>query len=93
MVVNSAFSAGQVIFEIPTGVVAYTIGRKASYLFGMATLFVSTLLYVASSRFEWGIRRILVRVGPTGAGLHLPDWSGRRMVGRRPRSSRARGTT
>lgn len=55
MLVNSAFSIGQVVFEIPTGVVADTIGRKASYLLGIATLFVSTLLYVASARFEWGI--------------------------------------
>lgn len=55
MVVNSAFSAGQVLFEVPTGVVADTIGRKASFLFGIFTLFVSTLLYLVSAEYQWGI--------------------------------------
>ncbi|MCE5192259.1 MAG: MFS transporter [Actinomycetia bacterium] len=55
MLVNTAFTVGQIIFEIPTGVVADTIGRKASFLLGNLTLFVSTLLYVASARFSWGI--------------------------------------
>jgi MFS family permease len=43
---NAFFTAGQVLFEVPTGVVADTIGRRASYLLGSATLFVSTLLYL-----------------------------------------------
>ncbi|MGI9647131.1 MAG: MFS transporter, partial [Acidimicrobiia bacterium] len=42
---NAAFTAGQVIFEVPTGVVADTWGRRASYLLGAATLLVSTVLY------------------------------------------------
>ncbi len=36
MLVNAAFSAGQVLIEVPTGVVADTIGWKASYLLGLA---------------------------------------------------------
>lgn len=43
---NAAFSAGMVLFEVPTGVVADTWGRRASFLLGAATLLVSTLLYL-----------------------------------------------
>src|ERR687886_2109078 len=39
---NAFFTAGMVLFEIPTGVVADTLGRKASYLLGTVTLSVST---------------------------------------------------
>lgn len=44
---NAFFTAGQVLFEIPTGVVADTLGRRPSYLLGAATLLVATLLYHA----------------------------------------------
>jgi MFS family permease len=54
MVVNALFTAGMVIFEIPTGVVADTIGRKASFLLCLSVLFVTTILYVAAARFSWG---------------------------------------
>ena len=43
---NAFFTAGMVLFEVPTGVVADTRGRRASYLLGTATLLVSTLLYL-----------------------------------------------
>lgn len=55
MVVNAAFSAGQVLFEVPTGVVADTIGRKVSFLLGIVILFVSTLLYVTAWQYSWNI--------------------------------------
>ncbi|GAB3582059.1 tetracycline efflux MFS transporter TetA(P) [Leifsonia lichenia] len=42
---NAFFTAGMVVFEIPTGVVADTVGRKASYLLGTVTLSVTTALY------------------------------------------------
>lgn len=42
---NAFFTAGQVIFEIPTGVVADTMGRRFSYMLGTVTLAVTTLLY------------------------------------------------
>ena len=54
---NAFFTAGMVIFEIPTGVVADTIGRRASYLLGTITLSLSTALYwllwVWHSPFVW----------------------------------------
>ena len=46
---NAFFAAGQVIFEIPTGVVADTRGRRFSFLLGAGTLLASTLLYL----FMW----------------------------------------
>jgi MFS family permease len=55
MLVNAVFTAGMVLFEVPTGVVADTIGRKVSFLFCIAVLFVTTLLYVAASHFLWGV--------------------------------------
>ena len=42
---NAFFTAGMVIFEIPTGVVADTVGRKASFLLGTITLSAATVLY------------------------------------------------
>ena len=43
---NAFFTAGMVIFEVPTGVVADMWGRRTSYLLGAATLLLSTLLYL-----------------------------------------------
>ncbi|TFB76744.1 MFS transporter [Cryobacterium glaciale] len=42
---NAFFTVGMVIFEIPTGVVADTVGRKTSYLLGTITLSATTGLY------------------------------------------------
>jgi MFS family permease len=42
---NAFFTVGQVIFEVPTGVIADTWGRRASYLMGCGTLLVSTWGY------------------------------------------------
>ncbi len=52
--VNAAFTAGQVLFEVPTGVVADTLGRKTSFLLSVASLFVFTLLYVGTAEYGWG---------------------------------------
>jgi MFS family permease len=54
MLTNAAFTAGMVLFEIPTGVVADTLGRRVSFMLCVVTLFVSTLLYVATAVFHWG---------------------------------------
>src|SRR5712692_6885397 len=49
---NAFFTAGEVLFEVPTGVVADIWGRRTSYLLGAATLLVTTLLYLVM----WKIR-------------------------------------
>lgn len=54
MLVNAAFTAAQLVCEVPTGVVADTIGRRASMLLAMSTLLISTLLYVLSPIVGWG---------------------------------------
>ncbi len=43
---NAFFTAGMVLFEVPTGVVADTWGRRASYLLGALTLLISTVVYI-----------------------------------------------
>lgn len=47
LLTNAAFTVGSLIFEIPTGVVADTVGRRTSLLLCLTTLFVGTLVYVA----------------------------------------------
>lgn len=54
MLTNAAFTLGMVVFEIPTGVVADTLGRRVSLVLCLATLLVSTLLYVATGWWHWG---------------------------------------
>lgn len=54
---NAYFTAGMVLFEIPTGVVADRWGRRASFLCGTLTLAATTGLYVllwqVHSAFVW----------------------------------------
>lgn len=69
MLVNSAFTVGEVIFEVPTGVIADTIGRKASFLIASAALFVSTLLYVAAAYYSLGIWWFIVASVMLGFGF------------------------
>src|ERR671915_1002148 len=42
---NGFFTVGMVLFEVPTGVVADTWGRRTSYLLGTVTLAASTFVY------------------------------------------------
>jgi MFS family permease len=67
---NAFFTLGQVIFEVPTGVVADTRGRRFSFMLGAGTLLVSTLLYLAMWQIEaplwgWAIASILLGLGFT----------------------------
>ncbi|MBT8213767.1 MAG: MFS transporter [Acidimicrobiia bacterium] len=67
---NAFYTAGQVVFEVPTGVIADTWGRRASYLLGSATLLVSTLLYlymwsVEAPLWGWAIASIFIGLGFT----------------------------
>jgi MFS family permease len=54
-VANAAFSAGDLLFQVPTGVIADTLGRKTSFLLSLATLVVSTLGYLAAARYHLGL--------------------------------------
>jgi MFS family permease len=54
-VANAAFSAGMVIFEVPTGVIADTFGRRVSFILGAATLLVTTAAYLGLWYIEAGI--------------------------------------
>jgi MFS family permease len=55
MVTNAAFTVGQLVFEIPTGVVADTVGRRISFMAGIGTLVAATVLYVLTAQMHWGL--------------------------------------
>jgi MFS family permease len=67
---NAFFTAGMVVFEIPTGIVADTAGRRMSFLIGTVTLSISTLLYVFLWQIEapfplWAVVSVLIGLGFT----------------------------
>jgi MFS family permease len=67
---NAFFTAGMMLFEIPTGMVADTWGRKISYLLGALTLAVGTALYlwlwyVHASFWPWAAVSLLLGLGFT----------------------------
>ena len=67
---NAAFTLGMVLFEVPTGVVADTRGRRFSFLLGTVTLLVSTLLYwwmwqVRAPFAGWVLASVLIGLGFT----------------------------
>jgi MFS family permease len=68
MLTNAAFTLGMVAFEIPTGVVADTLGRRVSLLLCIATLLVSTLLYVTIAWRGWGFWPFMVTSMLLGLG-------------------------
>jgi MFS family permease len=49
---NAFFTGGMVLFEVPTGIVADTIGRRMSYLLGTLTLAGASLIYVLLWQIE-----------------------------------------
>ncbi len=76
---NAFFTAGMVIFEVPTGVVADTVGRRASYLLGTVTLAVTTVLYwllwLWSAPFwAWAVVSVLLGLGFTFFSGAVEAW-------------------
>ncbi len=76
---NAFFTAGLVIFEVPTGVVADTRGRRLSYLLGTITLAISTLLYLLmwylSAPFAaWAIASVFLGLGFTFFSGAVQAW-------------------
>jgi MFS family permease len=68
-----------VLFEVPTGVVADTVGRRASYLLGTVTLTVSTLLYVllwqvGAPFWAWAVVSVVIGLGFTFFSGALQAW-------------------
>jgi MFS family permease len=67
---NACFTVGMVLFEVPTGVVADTWGRRASFLLGALTLVVTTALYWLAWRVHapfwlWATSSLLLGLGFT----------------------------
>jgi len=76
---NAFFTAGMVIFEIPTGVVADTWGRRTSYLLGTITLAASTFLYyvmwlVSAPFWAWAVVSALLGLGFTFFSGAVEAW-------------------
>jgi MFS family permease len=68
-IANAAFTAGMVIFEIPTGVVADTSGRRRSFLLSAVTLLVSTLAYMAIAAVGGGLALFVAASVVLGLGF------------------------
>jgi MFS family permease len=67
---NAFFTAGMVLFEVPTGVVADLKGRRMSFLLGTITLAISTLLYlvlwqIAAPFWAWAVVSLFLGLGFT----------------------------
>jgi MFS family permease len=76
---NAFFTAGMLIFEIPTGVVADTLGRRWSYLLGTVTLSLTTLLYWLMWLWEapfwgWAVASVLIGLGFTFFSGAVDAW-------------------
>jgi MFS family permease len=76
---NAFFTVGMVVFEVPTGIVADTVGRRASYLLGTVTLTVTTLLYVllwelSAPFWAWAIVSMLLGLGFTFFSGAVEAW-------------------
>jgi MFS family permease len=76
---NAFFTAGMVVFEVPTGIVADGVGRRASYLLGTVTLAGSTLLYVLlweveGAFWQWAIVSMLLGLGFTFFSGAVEAW-------------------
>jgi MFS family permease len=76
---NAFFTAGLVLFEIPTGVLADTRGRRLSYLLGTLTLTISTLLYLWMWRIHgpfwaWAVISAILGLGFTFFSGAVQAW-------------------
>jgi MFS family permease len=76
---NAFFTAGMVLFEVPTGIVADTVGRRASYLVGTVVLSAATILYVLLWQVEapflaWAAVSIMLGLGFTFFSGAVEAW-------------------
>jgi MFS family permease len=73
-VANATFTAAMALFEVPTGVVADTLGRRTSFLLSEATLAVGTLAYVGVAAIDGGL--LLFCLAGVILGLGFTFYSG-----------------
>jgi MFS family permease len=73
-VANAAFTAAMALFEVPTGVVADTLGRRTSFLLSEGTLAVGTLAYVGVAEIGGGL--VLFCLAGVILGLGYTFYSG-----------------
>src|SRR5919106_1736697 len=73
-VANAAFTAAMALFEIPTGVVADTRGRRISFLLSEATIAIGTLAYVGVAAIAGGL--LLFCLAGVILGLGFTFYSG-----------------
>ena len=76
---NAFFTAGMVLFEIPTGVIADGWGRRVSFLLGTVTLAASTYLYyllwqLSAPFWSWGVVSVLLGLGFTFFSGAVEAW-------------------
>ena len=76
---NAFFTAGMVQFEVPTGVVADSWGRRVSFLLGTITLAGSTFLYYLLWQFSapfwwWAVVSVLLGLGFTFFSGAVEAW-------------------
>jgi len=76
---NAFFTAGMVLFEIPTGVVADGWGRRMSFLLGTVTLAASTYLYyllwqISGAFWMWAVVSVLLGLGFTFFSGAVEAW-------------------
>ncbi|HEX2054125.1 MAG TPA: MFS transporter, partial [Actinomycetota bacterium] len=70
-VANSVWTGAMVLFEVPTGVLADTRGRRLSFLLSNAVLCVSTLAYIAIAEARAGLLAFCVVSALLGFGYTL----------------------
>ena len=76
---NAFFTAGMVLFEVPTGVIADGWGRRVSFLLGTVTLAASTYLYyllwqLSAPFWSWAVVSVLLGLGFTFFSGAVEAW-------------------
>jgi MFS family permease len=76
---NAFFTAGMVLFEVPTGVIADGWGRRVSFLLGTVTLAAATYLYyllwqLSAPFWSWAVVSVALGLGFTFFSGAVEAW-------------------
>src|SRR5687768_5786205 len=76
---NAFFTAGLMLFEVPTGVVADSRGRRTSYLLGTITLAATTVIYLVMWQtrapfWGWAVTSVFLGLGFTFFSGAVQAW-------------------